>query len=75
MDINLSYQARGFTFLRNKKSKEIHRLKNVKGACGIGNMNPENAGYCTWLWAHFLVGLRGYNGCAHCWKEKDTDKK
>ncbi len=59
------------THLANRKTREIHSLRNVSPRCQLTAMSIANAIYCTRLWAWFLIAFRDYNGCRHCWTEKD----
>ncbi len=65
----------GFKFIRNKQSKEFHRVKNIGSQCGIDLMSEKNGAYCTWLFAVILMLFKNHNGCTHCYSKKDTDKK
>ena len=61
-----------FTYLANRKTKEIHKIKRINNRCGVEKMSADNAIYCTRLWAWFLIKFRKYNGCRWCWPAKDT---
>jgi len=61
-------------YIANIKTKEIHRIKFETKRCNLNSMNDKNIIKCGKLFALYLIKYRGYNGCAFCWNEKDTDK-
>lgn len=58
-------------YLANKTSKEIHKVANTKYGCHLSQIKNRK-----WLWEYQVEKYLndGYNGCCHCFKEKDTDK-
>lgn len=64
----------GVKYLINKTTGEVHKLKNVTGACGIDKMSKKNKWYVTENKVNKLfVTEYELNGCVHCFKDKDTD--
>lgn len=61
-------------YAANKRTKEIHRLDNLTNKCGYHNMANHNKKFGSYLWALYLIKFRGYNGCIHCFKSRDTDQ-
>lgn len=62
----------GFTHIVNHKprSKEIHSVKKLHKNCHVKEM--KYGGYCTKVWANFLVKKRQYDFCRWCTnKSKD----
>jgi len=72
MTRNFTLEKLGFKFIRNKRSKEIHRLKHSAGNCQLSLIAPQNGKYCTKLYALFLMKFKKHNGCVHCYKSKDN---
>lgn len=58
----------GFGYIVNHRSGEIHRTKKLTCKCNFKYMRA-NFGYCTKIWAWFLVRFCGYDGCNHCNKK------
>ena len=70
----------GFTRILNHNSHEIHRPKHATAHCKIDKI--QDGGYATAFWAWFLIKKdkllkrkKPYNGCAHCFKKRDTTGK
>lgn len=61
-------------YLINKSTGEVHKIKNITGACGIRNMAKKNKWYVTEKkYQELLVADHRLNGCVHCFKDTDTD--
>lgn len=52
-------------YLKNKRTGEVHDLKNIKGSCNIDQMNDKNKEYLSSI-------EKGSNGCYHCLRKYDT---
>jgi len=69
----------GIKYLINTATGEVHKIKNITGACGIKNMSKKNKWYVTErkyqeiLTSSYYLKLFKLNGCVHCFKETDTD--
>ena len=59
-----------FNYLRNTGTGEVHRLKHATKACGL--RYATNIKRCTRVWAWYLIKFRAYNGCRHCYTNKDN---
>lgn len=70
----------GFPFLLNKKSREIHNLKNIDRSCSVDQMAEHNKRYISksTFEKAITTGIKfnGYvkraNGCRWCLKKHDT---
>lgn len=71
MKRNYFLELIGFGYIVNHGTKEIHRVDRITPACGLHYL--RNYGYGTRLYALMLIKWFGYNGCCHCFSEKDTD--
>lgn len=71
MKRNKLLECIGFKFIVNHESKEIHRVNLLTQNCFVKKM--KNSVYST-LWSVKRLLKKGYNGCTHCYKSKDTDK-
>jgi len=58
----------GIKFIVNHNSKEIHRIKHLKGVCRTYLMTK--AKYASKKKVEKLL-KSGYNGCRFCYPEKD----
>lgn len=64
----------GIKYLVNKATGEVHKIKNITGACGIKNMSKKNKWYITEKkYQELLTADHKLNGCVHCFNETDTD--
>jgi hypothetical protein len=59
----------GFNYVINHSTRQIHRLKNKKSDCLIEQM--INKKYGNKLYVSYLLKYKKYDGCKHCYKEKD----
>ena len=63
----------GFNFVINHSTRQIHRLKNKKSDCLIEQMVNKKHG--TKLYVLYLLKYKKYDGCRHCYVEKDKSKR
>ena len=57
----------GAGYIANKGSKELHKVDEVSSKCRIEMIT--NGRY---VWNHKRWLKKGYNGCKHCFPEKDN---
>jgi hypothetical protein len=60
----------GFRYIVNRRTGEIHRVRDLHVNCNIEAMT--RAGYCTWLW-HKILLMIGYNGCYWCNRKENEE--
>lgn len=71
MKRNYLLEILGFRFIVNRKTKEVHRVATLHPSCQIPLL--RNGKYFTLSGIKKLLRGSEYNGCIHCFKEKDTD--
>lgn len=73
--LNVFLSFFGYTYLMNKRSGEVHDLKNIKLNCGCDKMSKKNKKYITERKFKKLKSLQDskVNGCRHCMPKEDMD--
>ena len=74
MKRNKFLEAIGFRFIVNHRSGEVHRVGYLTKFCKINVLS--SGAYATKWWVKRLMKRsKKYNGCAYCFKAKDTTGK
>lgn len=68
---NYFLEALGFGYIINHPTKEIHKVKNLKGNCKTYLI--KDIRYGNGLYVFILIKFFEYNGCYHCFKSQNTD--
>jgi hypothetical protein len=63
----------GYTYMINKRSKEIHDLKNTHVNCHLDKISDVNSVIIHKSKLQWHLN-NGYNGCRWCMPKQDTDK-